>query len=666
EDFHQIPDKYDDLQIESTTITKASKLNQTITPTTASKPKAVKIRPILNYHGKPTLEQMQAYQDQPIPFKSKMECESYHEQNGISSKELWNWSPIRVFIGIWTTAKGHKIRSIVRAINLKQQENLIGDNVDFKFILGRPPKDVYTPDLKLKLTTENDTYGDLVMLDMEENMNNGKAYYYWKWVWEHLGTMKYDYAAKADDDVFVHFQNLALNLRPLPRDNVYYGCKHKYYITGMLVVLSMNYPHLISTTPFNKTEWRGGEDTRLGKWLINHANSTLNPIDEHCLLFQDPRIPVFYVVGRKWASPQSIVIHWLKDLYAWKGVIDLYIPDVIKDLKALPFTLLFSQLVMAVILLHISSLFGVVQLPKIQKDICIGVLPLIGINVLGLSFNTVCLQYVDASFYQVARALVLPFTVLFTFIVLKKKSSYMILLSCFIVCIGFFVGVSSEKQISVSLLGVFYGVFSSITTALHAIVIKKSLAVVKDNTMDLVYYNNLLSSVCFIPLILFTGEEFQIYQMFSDSSESFHTFLIGIVVTGFFGFLINIAGFLQIKVTSPISHMISSAFRGVIQTVLGVTIFSDILTIGRIGSIGIILFGSCLYTWIKDYESKQVDKNQAQEEIAMNEKDLESGQRLLKTRNVDFVIEDDDDDEDDNVVVKNKDYHLLTTNDNKD
>ncbi|CAJ0833346.1 18280_t:CDS:2, partial [Entrophospora sp. SA101] len=334
EDFHQIPDKYDDLQIESTTITKASKLNQTITPTTASKPKAVKIRPILNYHGKPTLEQMQAYQDQPIPFKSKMECESYHEQNGISSKELWNWSPIRVFIGIWTTAKGHKIRSIVRAINLKQQENLIGDNVDFKFILGRPPKDVYTPDLKLKLTTENDTYGDLVMLDMEENMNNGKAYYYWKWVWEHLGTMKYDYAAKADDDVFVHFQNLALNLRPLPRDNVYYGCKHKYYITGMLVVLSMNYPHLISTTPFNKTEWRGGEDTRLGKWLINHANSTLNPIDEHCLLFQDPRIPVFYVVGRKWASPQSIVIHWLKDLYAWKGVIDLYIPDVIKDLKA--------------------------------------------------------------------------------------------------------------------------------------------------------------------------------------------------------------------------------------------------------------------------------------------------------------------------------------------
>ncbi|CAJ0829830.1 4228_t:CDS:2, partial [Entrophospora sp. SA101] len=137
----------------------------------------------------------------------------------------------------------------------------------------------------------------------------------------------------------------------------------------------------------------------------------------------------------------------------------------------------------------------------------------------------------------------------------------------------------SEKQLAVSLLGVFYGVFSSITTALHAIVIKKSLVITKENTMDLVYYNNLLSFVCFIPLILLTGEERQIYQM---SFDSLHTFLIGIVITGFFGFLINIAGFLQIKVTSPMSHMISSAFRGVIQTVLGATIFSDILTIGRV------------------------------------------------------------------------------------
>jgi len=47
---------------------------------------------------------------------------------------------------------------------------------------------------------------------------------------------------------------------------------------------------------------------------------------------------------------------------------------------------------------------------------------------------------------------------------------------------------------------------------------------------------------------------------------------------GIFGFLICIAGFISIQVTSPTTHMISSAVRGVIQTYLGVALFGDVLT----------------------------------------------------------------------------------------
>ncbi|RHZ69016.1 hypothetical protein Glove_291g41 [Diversispora epigaea] len=273
---------------------------------------------------------------------------------------------------------------------------------------------------------------------------------------------------------------------------------------------------------------------------------------------------------------------------------------------ALPFTLLWFQVFLAIIFLHISSLFGLFILPVIQKEICIGLLPLIIINVLGLSFNTLCLQYVDASFYQVARALVLPFTVLFSFIFLKQKSSELVLLACLIVCIGFIVGVSSER-LTVTMLGTLFGVLSSISTALHAIVIKKSLEVVKGNTMELVYYNNLLSIFAFTPLIFLFNEQMEVSDLLiSKSNPSFRTFVIGIFITGFFGFLINIAGFLQIKVTSPVTHMISSAFRGVIQTVFGALIFGDILTIGRVEGIALILAGSCFYTWIKDRESKKI------------------------------------------------------------
>ncbi|CAG8473815.1 11281_t:CDS:2 [Funneliformis mosseae] len=271
----------------------------------------------------------------------------------------------------------------------------------------------------------------------------------------------------------------------------------------------------------------------------------------------------------------------------------------------LPFTLLWFQVVMAVILLHFSSIFGILQLPILEKKKCIGLLPLIAINVLGLSFNTICLQYVDASFYQVARALVLPFTVLFSFMFLKQKTSYKILLACLVVCIGFFVGVSSER-LSISFVGIIFGICSSISTALHAIVIKKSLTVVKGNTLDLVYYNNILSAIAFMPLIFLFREQNQYSELFQNNSSGISkTFLIGILVTGFFGFLINVAGFLQIKVTSPVTHMISSAFRGVVQTILGNLIFGDLLTTGRVGGIFLILFGTCLYTWIKDQDSKQ-------------------------------------------------------------
>ncbi|CAG8671721.1 3930_t:CDS:2, partial [Acaulospora morrowiae] len=242
---------------------------------------------------------------------------------------------------------------------------------------------------------------------------------------------------------------------------------------------------------------------------------------------------------------------------------------------------------------------------KVQRQVCVGLFPLIIVNVLGLSFNTACLQYVDASFYQV-RFFFSIAIVFFSYIFLKQRSSAMVLLACSVVCTGFFIGVSSE-HLTISMVGITFGVLSSISTALHAIIIKKSLDIVQGNTMELVYYNNLLSVIAFTPLIFLFGEQTEITKLISESDQNnslLRTFVIGIFVTGFFGFLINIAGFFQIKVTSPVTHMISSAFRGVLQTMLGAFIFEDVLTSGRVGSIILILAGSCYYTWIKDQENR--------------------------------------------------------------
>ncbi|CAG8548388.1 21037_t:CDS:2, partial [Dentiscutata erythropus] len=246
-----------------------------------------------------------------------MECKSYHEKTGIRLEKLWDWPSVRVFIGIWSIAKNNANRDLIRTLYLRQKKGLIDDKVDFKFFLGKSSDEDIT-----KLIAENITYGDIIILDVKENMNSGKAYYYWKWIGSNLDTTEYDYAAKADDDSFVHFQNLALNLRPLPRDDLYYGYmirkRHVTFARGMLQVLSINYAYLFISIPFDRKEWHGAEDYKLAVWLNKYTNSTLNRFNEDCLMVHDPRVPITSSMWRHWASPHTIVIHWLKDPVAWE------------------------------------------------------------------------------------------------------------------------------------------------------------------------------------------------------------------------------------------------------------------------------------------------------------------------------------------------------------
>jgi GDP-fucose transporter C1 len=199
---------------------------------------------------------------------------------------------------------------------------------------------------------------------------------------------------------------------------------------------------------------------------------------------------------------------------------------------------------------------------------------------------------------------VLPFTVFFSWWLLRTKSSPPTLLAVGVVCIGFFAGVSAEKVGGTSMIGVILGVASSVTTAVHAIVVKRSLNIVS-GTMDLAYFSNLLSAFVILPFIFLSGEIFTIFDMMFGDGPGFWTFIVGATITGFFGFLICIAGFLSIKVTSPISHMVSAAVRGVLQTFLGIWCFGDEVGSGRAVGIVFILSGSVYYVYTKSQEQNQ-------------------------------------------------------------
>jgi len=109
-----------------------------------------------------------------------------------------------------------------------------------------------------------------------------------------------------------------------------------------------------------------------------------------------------------------------------------------------------------------------------------------------------------------------------------------------------------------STLSLFYGVFSSLFIAIHAVLIKSSLPYCNNSTIELAWWTNAGSAVLILPFVIINGEPFKLHQLAQTDTWNWTVFLWGTLVTGMFGFLLCVAGLLSIKVTSPITHMFSS------------------------------------------------------------------------------------------------------------
>lgn len=85
--------------------------------------------------------------------------------------------------------------------------------------------------------------------------------------------------------------------------------------------------------------------------------------------------------------------------------------------------------------------------------------------------------------------------------------------------------------VRVSMIGVAFGVLSSATTAVHAVVIKKSLDLLGGSALHLGWYSNLLSSALIAIIIVAAGEVPDVLQLLSGRASDIHTFLTGSLIT---------------------------------------------------------------------------------------------------------------------------------------
>ncbi|CEG72709.1 hypothetical protein RMATCC62417_08220 [Rhizopus microsporus] len=260
------------------------------------------------------------------------------------------------------------------------------------------------------------------------------------------------------------------------------------------------------------------------------------------------------------------------------------------------------QLVIALIILVIwaeigkrNKLFSIIPPYEFDGTIAKRVAPLTVVYVGMLVLNNLCLKYVEVTFYQVARSLSINFTILFTYLILGKKTSAPALLACAIVFLGFAIG--SYGEINFSWAGVIYGVGSSAFVALYGIYVQKTLGIVDNNPWKLLHYNTTTAVILLGIFVLISGEITEIIE----TSEVIYDvgFWILMTVTGITGFAINIAMFLQVKYTSALTNTISGTAKSCVQTVLAAMIFQN--EISGLSCLGIILalFGSGYYSWVR-------------------------------------------------------------------
>lgn len=218
-----------------------------------------------------------------------------------------------------------------------------------------------------------------------------------------------------------------------------------------------------------------------------------------------------------------------------------------------------------------------------------------------ISFNNLTLNYVEVSFYNVARSLTIIFNVIFTYFILGNKTSTLTLGTLFVVFIGFYVG--TDGEVNFSAIGVACGIMASVFVSLNAIFTKRTLPLLGNDQWLLSYVNNANASFLFLPLIVMFEKETILlhWEKFYDP-----IFWVGMSMAGFLGFSIGIVTVMQIKATSPLGHNISGTAKAAVQSILAFYIWKNEYTAKGLFGIFLVLFGSFLYAYV---QMKDRDKN---------------------------------------------------------
>ncbi|KNA03410.1 hypothetical protein SOVF_208850 [Spinacia oleracea] len=241
---------------------------------------------------------------------------------------------IRILVGVLTLPDQYQKRHFLRMIYGTQSPE--GARVDLKFVFCNLTKE----DQKVLVALEIMRYDDIIILNCQENMNKGKTYTYFSSL-PHIFSNNegpyppYHYVLKTDDDTYFRLDNLVKSLRPLPREDLYYGyvipCPSMdpfvHYMSGMGYLVSWDLVEWIKESDIPKSHLEGPEDKIFGDWMRN-GHRGKNRFNAKWSMYNYP-IPHTGCTHELW--PDTIAVHLLKTQEKWIKTLEYF--NVTKHLK---------------------------------------------------------------------------------------------------------------------------------------------------------------------------------------------------------------------------------------------------------------------------------------------------------------------------------------------
>jgi GDP-fucose transporter C1 len=245
------------------------------------------------------------------------------------------------------------------------------------------------------------------------------------------------------------------------------------------------------------------------------------------------------------------------------------------------------------------TLFSV---PRINWATFRKVLPASVFFVLNIFLNNKCLQHAPVTAYQVIRSVATPFSIVLSRVVLKQQTTPPSYLACCGLMFGLLVGV--EGDLVVSTRGIVYGLVSGFVTSTYFVAIKQSITALDGDEWLLMEWNSVISLVLMTPFLWASGGFRVLVQGRAPR------FWARQLTSGIFGFAINIATFLDIKVTSPLTHQVAGIMKGSLQAVIAWLLFGKAEGMSLMKAVGIVIV--LTFSFLYAISRKKTSPNEAE------------------------------------------------------